>query len=64
MAGVLLLRSEQDRRDALQSWLHQYNQHRPHTACGTSRLLTIDQRVRSVQLVTLHDQVSRRTLAP
>ncbi|NLG55491.1 MAG: transposase, partial [Rhodococcus sp.] len=25
---------EQERRDALQAWLHQYNQHRPHTACG------------------------------
>ena len=26
--------SEQDRRDALDAWLHQYNQHRPHTACA------------------------------
>lgn len=26
-------RSEQERRDALADWLHQYNQHRPHTAC-------------------------------
>ena len=38
-------RSEQDRRDALQSWLHQYNQHRPHTACGNqppfSRLINV-----------------------
>lgn len=25
--------SEQERRDALADWLHQYNQHRPHTAC-------------------------------
>lgn len=25
--------SEQERRDALPDWLHQYNQHRPHTAC-------------------------------
>ncbi len=27
-------RSEQERRDALADWIHQYNQHRPHTACG------------------------------
>ena len=26
--------SEQERRDALPAWLHQYNYHRPHTACG------------------------------
>src|SRR5690606_2848250 len=26
--------SEAERRDALDAWLHQYNQHRPHTACG------------------------------
>ncbi|NDO79167.1 IS481 family transposase [Kocuria indica] len=26
--------SEQERRDALEGWLHYYNQHRPHTACG------------------------------
>jgi transposase InsO family protein len=26
--------SEQERRDALDSWLHHYNQHRPRTACG------------------------------
>lgn len=26
--------SEQERRDALETWLHHYNQHRPHTACG------------------------------
>jgi len=26
--------SEQERRGALGAWLHQYNQHRPHTACG------------------------------
>lgn len=26
--------SEQERRDALGAWLHQYNHHRPHTACG------------------------------
>ena len=25
--------SEQERRDALTDWLHQYNHHRPHTAC-------------------------------
>jgi transposase InsO family protein len=26
--------SEQERRDALKTWLHHYNQHRPHTSCG------------------------------
>ena len=26
--------SEKERRDALTDWLHEYNQHRPHTACG------------------------------
>ena len=26
--------SENERRDALPDWLHEYNQHRPHTACG------------------------------
>ena len=25
--------SEQERRDALVDWLHQYNEHRLHTAC-------------------------------
>lgn len=37
--------SEQERRDALDGWLHQYNQHRPHTACGNeppfSRLINV-----------------------
>ena len=37
--------SEQERRDALADWLHQYNQHRPHTACGNhppfSRLINV-----------------------
>ena len=32
--------SEQERRDALQAWLHHYNQHRPHTACGNQPPLT------------------------
>lgn len=27
--------SEQERRDALPDWLHQYNEHRPPKACGT-----------------------------
>ena len=27
-------RSESERRDALPAWLHEYNHHRPHTACG------------------------------
>ncbi|NJC23558.1 transposase InsO family protein [Arthrobacter pigmenti] len=26
--------SEQERRDALERWLHHYNQHRPHSACN------------------------------
>ena len=37
--------SEQERRDALPAWLHQYNYHRPHTACGNqppfSRLINV-----------------------
>ncbi|MEW9515591.1 IS481 family transposase [Streptomyces tubercidicus] len=37
--------SEQQRRDALLPWLHHYNQHRPHTACGNqspySRLINV-----------------------
>ena len=37
--------SEQERRDALPDWLHQYNQHRPHTACDNqppfSRLINV-----------------------
>lgn len=37
--------SEQERRDSLEAWLHQYNQHRPHTACGNqppfSRLINV-----------------------
>lgn len=37
--------SEQERRDGLADWLHHYNQHRPHTACGGrppfSRLINV-----------------------
>ena len=37
--------SEQERRDALEPWLHQCNRHRPHTACGNqppfSRLINV-----------------------
>ena len=37
--------SEQERRDALAGWIHQYNQDRPHTACGNqppfSRLINV-----------------------
>ena len=37
--------SENERRDALPDWLHEYNQHRPHTACGGqppfSRLINV-----------------------
>lgn len=29
--------SEKERRDALPDWLHEYNQHRPRTACGARR---------------------------
>lgn len=40
-------RSEQERRDALQPWLHHYNQHRPHTACENqppfSRLINVSE---------------------
>lgn len=38
-------RSEGERRDALKAWLHHYNEHRPHTACGNqppfSRLINV-----------------------
>ena len=37
--------SEQERRAALEGWLHYYNQHRPHTACDNqppfSRLINV-----------------------
>ena len=37
--------SEAERRGKLESWLHYYNQHRPHTACGNqppfSRLINV-----------------------
>src|SRR5690349_8010398 len=32
--------SEAERRDALPGWLHQYNHHRPHTACGNQPPIT------------------------
>ena len=32
--------SETERRDALPAWLHEYNQHRPHTACGNKPPIT------------------------
>jgi transposase InsO family protein len=32
--------SETERRDALPGWLHQYNHHRPHTACGNNPPIT------------------------
>lgn len=32
--------SEQERREALKSWLRHYNQHRPHTACYNQPPLT------------------------
>src|SRR5699024_1550406 len=37
--------SESDRRASLDGWLHQYNQHRPHSACDNqppfSRLINV-----------------------
>lgn len=32
--------SEKQRRDALAEWLHEYNHHRPHTACGNKPPIT------------------------
>lgn len=32
--------SETDRRQALPAWLHEYNHHRPHTACGNKPPIT------------------------
>ncbi|AQP47124.1 hypothetical protein BW730_05935 [Tessaracoccus aquimaris] len=32
--------SETERRDALAGWLHHYNHHRPHTACGNLSPIT------------------------
>ena len=32
--------SESERRDALPAWLHEYNHHRPHTACGNKPPIT------------------------
>ena len=32
--------SETERRDALPAWLHDYNHHRPHTACGNKPPIT------------------------
>ena len=32
--------SETERRDALPAWLHHYNHHRPHTACGNKPPIT------------------------
>jgi transposase InsO family protein len=32
--------SEGERRDALPAWLHRYNHHRPHTACGNQPPIT------------------------
>ena len=32
--------SEAERRDALAGWLHHYNHHRPHTACGNLSPIT------------------------
>ncbi|MFE7464566.1 integrase core domain-containing protein [Streptomyces sp. NPDC057499] len=44
--------SEQERRDALAGGLHQYNHHRPHTACGNqppfSRLINVPGQYSSV----------------
>jgi len=32
--------SERERRDALPAWLHDYNSHRPHAACGNKPRIT------------------------
>jgi transposase InsO family protein len=32
--------SETERRDALSAWIHQYNHHRPHTACENKPPIT------------------------
>jgi len=32
--------SEGERRHALPAWLHEYNHHRPHTACGNKPPIT------------------------
>ena len=32
--------SEVERRAALPAWLHEYNHHRPHTACGNKPPIT------------------------
>ena len=32
--------SESERCDALPAWLHEYNYHRPHTACGNRPPIT------------------------
>ncbi len=32
--------SETERRDALPAWLHEYNHHRPHAACGNKPPIT------------------------
>jgi transposase InsO family protein len=32
--------SESERRQALPAWLHEYNHHRPHTACGNNPPIT------------------------
>ena len=32
--------SESERRQALPAWLHEYNHHRPHTACGNKAPIT------------------------
>lgn len=42
--------NERERRDALEVWLHYYNHHRPHTACGNQPLFS--------QLINVTDQYS------
>lgn len=40
--------SEQERRDALEAWLHHYNHHRPHIGCDNqppfTRLINVPER--------------------
>jgi transposase InsO family protein len=39
-AYALCYGSERERRQALPAWLHEYNHHRPHTACGNKPPIT------------------------
>lgn len=47
--------SEPERRQALPAWLHEYNHHRPHTACGNKPPIT--------RLINLSGQYSQAACA-